>query len=130
MENNVKRNGREILALLIISPVVSILLITFLILNKFTYNSVEQRYIGIDPKTFELIYEKYIVVRPRLGLVYFLLSMCLLQIGLYITTIVRGYKLPNKIGAILMCTGIFSFVIGYVGSIMVYVEYKKYWCLL
>lgn len=43
----------------------------------------------------------------------------------YITDIVHGFKLPNKIGAILMCTGIFSFVIAYVGCIMVYIEYKN-----
>lgn len=43
----------------------------------------------------------------------------------YIVVIVYGFKLPNKTGAILMCTGIFLFVIAYVGCIMVYIELRN-----
>lgn len=43
----------------------------------------------------------------------------------YIVVIVYGFKLPNKTGAILMCTGFFSFVIAYVGCIMVYIELRN-----
>lgn len=43
----------------------------------------------------------------------------------YIVVIVYGFKSPNKTGAILMCTGIFSFVIAYVGCIMVYIELRN-----